>query len=252
MSTPGDSQSSNWQSNPYAPPMAAEPSQFPTGMEGMPQPWEPMELLSAAQKPFMTSWLVLIAIFFVNWVASFLINAIAGFILSDGIGGSVVKVAISFAVIGASEAGILNAYLVAARGGEPSLETYFGGMRRWWPVLAQWFLTLVCVALGLVFFLVPGIILALAFFVAPFYALEGMGPIEAMKASMKATEGQRLKILLLGVMYLLLVVAGAIPCGLGLIVVLPLISLTNALLYIRLSGRAVPALSATAATTAMA
>lgn len=61
-------------------------------------------------------------------------------------------------------------------------------------------------------------------FATPLVGFNGLAPVEAMKLSFTATIKNWLSLLVWGVLGVLLVLAGAIPFGLGLLVVLPMLS----------------------------
>jgi uncharacterized membrane protein len=70
---------------------------------------------------------------------------------------------------------------------------------------------------------------------------QNMGPIEAMKASWGATTGQKLPIILWGLVAFLVMMAGGLACGLGMLVAMPIVYLAHTTIYLRLSGRGAPA-----------
>jgi uncharacterized membrane protein len=75
-------------------------------------------------------------------------------------------------------------------------------------------------------------VLSAAFaFAAPLVGFNGLSPIEAVKLSFSATVKNWLPLLVWGVLAILLVVAGAIPLGLGLLAVLPTLAASDYLVY---------------------
>lgn len=95
-----------------------------------------------------------------------------------------------------------------------------------WSFLVATFLTGVVVVLGLIAFIIPGIILALMFFFVKFLVIDrDMNPVDAMKESIRITKGNRFELLVLALLVLVLNVVGALCIGLGLLISVPVTSL---------------------------
>ena len=93
-------------------------------------------------------------------------------------------------------------------------------LRSFWPLLGASLLTTLAIAFGMLFFLVPGVVLALGFaFVGPVIVLEGAGVGQAIERSWRLSRGRRLKIL--AVAALLLVVMLTTTGLLSLVQLLP-------------------------------
>lgn len=68
-------------------------------------------------------------------------------------------------------------------------------------------------------------------FATPLVGFNGLTPVEALKLSFRATMKNWLSLLVSGVLAILLVLAGAIPFGLGLLVVIPMLYASSYLMY---------------------
>jgi uncharacterized membrane protein len=90
----------------------------------------------------------------------------------------------------------------------------------------------IVVALGLAFFIVPGLVLA-AMYAFVFYPIaeRGLGPIEAMKLSALITRGYRWRVLLFLLLLLLVNVAGLMALFVGLLIAAPVSALAYAHAY---------------------
>lgn len=100
-------------------------------------------------------------------------------------------------------------------------------------------LVTVVVAIGFVLLIVPGIIAMLFFLFAAFIVIDrDLGPFDAMKESMRITEGYRWPLLGFIIVLSLILVAGAIALGVGLLVAMPVATLAFTHAYRVLSGRA--------------
>lgn len=92
-----------------------------------------------------------------------------------------------------------------------------------WRYLAVCFLGSIPVVLGLILFIVPGVIIALAFSFAGILVIEkGMGPVEALKESVRLTRGHRFELFKLAVATLILNIVGFCALLVGLFVTVPI------------------------------
>lgn len=89
------------------------------------------------------------------------------------------------------------------------------------------------VAFGFVLLIIPGIILAIAWAMAGYAIIDNpqLKSIEALKYSAKITKGHRWKLLLLYIVSGLVVTAGIILLGVGLLVATPIVLLAAATTY---------------------
>src|SRR6056297_2602501 len=91
------------------------------------------------------------------------------------------------------------------------------------------------VTVGFLLLIVPGIIWAIKFELFPYFIVEeGMGPIEALKASSQITSGDKWNLFLLGLLLLLINVLGFLALIVGMLVTYPLSMLAMAYAYIHL------------------
>ncbi len=115
----------------------------------------------------------------------------------------------------------------------------------YWNFLGASFLTSLAVGIGFVLLIVPGVIALLFFMFSTFIVIDReLGPIEAMKESVRITEGHRWPLLGFVLLLALIVAAGALALGVGILVAFPIATLAFAHAYRVLSdtaGRAAPA-----------
>jgi uncharacterized membrane protein len=234
--------------NPYAPPgagVAAAPVPF-----GQPQPWTASEALTLAWARFKEFPAVLVLAYFLYVV----IVGIAGQIgnipmLTHAVRPSALASLLTLAgilvgqLVGAFlQVGAMRIVLDAARGKTPELGTLFSGGDRFLPMFFVNILMGLAIALGVVFFIVPGIIIALGVLIAPFYVVDaGMGPVDAMKASWAATKGQRGEVFVLGIAGFGLSLLGVLMCCVGWLATTPILYVAIAIAFIRMSGLGVVA-----------
>lgn len=116
----------------------------------------------------------------------------------------------------------------------------FKGFKIFGKSIGAFFLFGLLVALGLLFFIIPGYFLFFAFSLTFFFVLDkGMGPWEAMKASFDATNGYRWRIMIISVLCGLINILGVLCLGIGILVTAPIQFLAMASLYERITARKV-------------
>jgi uncharacterized membrane protein len=95
----------------------------------------------------------------------------------------------------------------------------------------------VLVGLGMIFFIVPGVILAVAFSLAdPALVDRGLGGIASLSYSWEATKGQRMKLFVYFLLVVAIVMLGACACGVGIFVAMPIVWLARARIYASING----------------
>lgn len=105
-----------------------------------------------------------------------------------------------------------------------------------WPLLltyliATFVLGIITVA-GLLLFVVPGIYLIVRCGFCFYFVIDqNMGPLESIKASFRHTEGMALYVFLFYLLLLLINIGGALLCGVGLLITIPLSSIATACLF---------------------
>ena len=98
-------------------------------------------------------------------------------------------------------------------------------------------LTTLAISVGFLLLIVPGIIALLFFMFSAFIVIDReLGPIEAMKESMRITEGHRWPLLGFVLILFLIVIIGALALGVGLLVAFPIATLAFAHAYRVVSG----------------
>jgi len=124
-----------------------------------------------------------------------------------------------------------------------SLETAQSGdlwhPQPFWLYLATRLLVGVVVVVGLILLIVPGVIFGLMFMFASYIVIDkGLGPVEAMKESKRITDGHKWDLLGFAILLLLINILGAICLLVGLLVSIPVTSLSVVHAYRTLSKTA--------------
>jgi uncharacterized membrane protein len=110
-----------------------------------------------------------------------------------------------------------------------------------WKFVGVSLLTAICILVGLVFLIVPGIILGILFmFVGYLVIEEKLGPIDAMKKSIELTKGNRMQLFLLSLTVLGINILGFFALLIGLFVSIPVSFLMMVHAYRTLSRKEQP------------
>lgn len=92
------------------------------------------------------------------------------------------------------------------------------------------------VLVGFILLIVPGIIWGIKFqFYQYFIVDKNMGPLEAISASGKVTQGHKWSLFLLGLIFIGLSILGLIAFGIGIFIVWPVIMIATAYVYRKIS-----------------
>jgi uncharacterized membrane protein len=113
-----------------------------------------------------------------------------------------------------------------------------------WRFLGAELLALLIILVGLVLFLIPGIIASLGLSFAPYIVVDrGLGPVESLKESWRITKGNKWRIFLLGLALLGVNLLGLIALGVGLLVSVPitLLALVHAYRFLQVAAGPKPA-----------
>lgn len=95
-----------------------------------------------------------------------------------------------------------------------------------WKFLGAQFLVGLVVLVGLLLLIVPGVVAALAFMFVLYLVIDKeLGPIKAMKESVRITRGNRLQLLLLALLVFVLNIVGLVALLVGLFVSIPVTTL---------------------------
>lgn len=89
---------------------------------------------------------------------------------------------------------------------------------------------------GLILLIIPGIIWAIKYSLAPYFAIEGMGVKESLQASANATKDVKLKIIAFSFLLTIIVALSMIPLFLGLFITIPLVLVAGGVMYNRLKN----------------
>jgi len=138
----------------------------------------------------------------------------------------------SILIVDPVDYGVSFAYLKAARGDKLEIKNMFEAFQNYWNAVLANLLVFVIVIIGLVLFIVPGIIFYCKLIFTRYLVVDRkMEVIEAVKESWRMTGGYAWKVFLIGLLAIPLYIAGLICFGVGIIVAIMWVKLTFASLY---------------------
>ena len=104
--------------------------------------------------------------------------------------------------------------------------------------LAAQFLMLLIIFGGFILFIIPGLIFSIKYMFTPYLVIDkGMGPIEALKASGKLTDGIKWDLVGFMAAIIILMYSGILALVVGLLVTIPLMTVACIVLYNMLINR---------------
>ncbi|MFC1900387.1 hypothetical protein ACFLYN_02225 [Chloroflexota bacterium] len=138
----------------------------------------------------------------------------------------------SILVMGPLSYGVAFACLKAARDKAPEVNNIFEAFKTYWNAVLAGLLVSVIVAIGFILLVVPSIIFACKLAFVPFLVMDRkMEAVAAVKESWKMTHGYAPDVFYIGLLGILILIAGAICFGVGIIISFMWISLAIASLY---------------------
>ncbi len=132
--------------------------------------------------------------------------------------------------------GLMVMSLKVADGKMPLFNELFAGSKHWVSYVVCTILLGLMTFAGFILLIVPGIIVLLMFGIAPYFVLDkGVSGIDALKMARVATKGQLGTLFLYALAAIGLLILGAIPLLIGLLFVVPTLTLASAYMYRKLS-----------------
>ena len=134
--------------------------------------------------------------------------------------------------------GVTNAFLSMSRGKKVTMETFSSMLPRTLNYLAAQLLMMLIILGGFLLLIIPGVIFSLKYMFTPYFVVDkGMGPVEALKASGKLTDGVKWDLVGFMATTIVLLYSGALALIVGLLVTVPVASLSFVVLYNMLVSR---------------
>ncbi len=185
------------------------------------------------------------------FVGAILISTVAGFastaiaaVVTPSDAGQGLSLAISFGLSIATmfvtvplAAGLWHMQIKRAAGGSPEIGDMFKFFDRVVPLILVNIVVGLATGIAMLFLILPGIYVAVAGYLAvPLVAERGLDPVDAFTTSVKAVNNHWFDVFLLGLAAFLVVMAGALCLGIGLIWAYPVFCIAAGCLYVEVFG----------------
>jgi uncharacterized membrane protein len=137
-------------------------------------------------------------------------------------------------------AGLSRFALKVARGEPYSFNDLFSGAPIYVSVVVANVIVVAAVSIGLFFLVIPGVIVALGLSMAlPLIVDRGIGPVEALSASWKLSEGHKGNLFIFALLVSAMLFAGLCACFVGILLVFPIALIGQMYIYLKLTGQTV-------------
>ncbi len=134
--------------------------------------------------------------------------------------------------------GLIKMSIAAVRGEQVSVGDLFKNADKFVGYLGLNFLMGVAIVIGILFFIIPGIYLAFRFMFAPYLYIDGKaGVIDSFKLSGVMTDGVKIKLFILGWLFIFIVMLGFMALAVGFLVAMPYVAVASAMAYQLLLNR---------------
>ena len=183
-----------------------------------------------------------IGFFLLLLIVAFFIENILGFV-SDFAGRDFPMIAVLLSLVGAMlglvvQMGMIKVSLQFCDGIKGKLDDLLSTFNLLLSMIVASIVYILIVICGMILFVVPGVIWGIKFSLYPYFIVdEGLGPIEAIKASGNATDGAKLHLWLFGLLMGLINIAGALALFVGLFATIPTSMVAYAYVYRTLAGK---------------
>lgn len=138
--------------------------------------------------------------------------------------------------------GVIQIFLKISRGQHAEYGDIFGGAKYFWRFIGGSILYGLIVLGGYLLLIVPGIIWQYKYSMFSYLIIDkDMQPMDAIKESGKIMYGFKWKLFVLQLLMVLVILAGALLLGIGLLVAIPVVTLMSATFYRIVSGEKVSA-----------
>lgn len=143
-----------------------------------------------------------------------------------------------FVVSALLQLGIARVALRVADGEEPALEQLFADAHRLLPMIGATIIYTVVIIVGFLLLIVPGVIWAIRYSQYPYVLLDGRtGALASLSESARLTKGRVWQLFLLGLLMVLINIAGLLLLVVGLFVTVPLTVVLGGIVFRVLSPK---------------
>lgn len=177
--------------------------------------------------------------FFLGYLVILLFLSLIFSGLHGGLKSAIVHLA-GWLILLLAKLGLYRSALLITDGIKPNFEQLYSNWRHLFSWVISSFFFGLMVFIGLVLLIVPGCFLLAKYGLFPFFLLDKrLGPIEALQAAGKASEGKLWTLFLLFMTCIVINLLGAILLGIGLFVTIPVTLLALATVYRQITQNAI-------------
>lgn len=195
------------------------------------------ESFKSAWEIFKKEWIVVYAVQFLPFVFGILYSVLMENVDQNS-GANLLWTLVYMAIQFILSMGVINAYLQITRGKKVTMETFTSIVTKIVNYFVAQILMILIVLGGFLLFIIPGIYFSLKFMYAPYLVIDkGMGPIEALKASGQITHGVKWDMIGFMAAAAILMYSGILALFVGLLVTMPVATLSYVILYNKLAKR---------------
>jgi len=195
------------------------------------------EAIQFGWKTFKQNWKFLVVAYAAIYAVGYIPNVLQDFVKGD----NVETVNFIIAIIGwifqmIVGIGVIVITLKYVDGKIPEFADIYKHYALFFNYFLGYLLYIAVVILGFVLLIIPGIYLAIKYQFTTYLIVDKkMGPLEAFKMSGRLTNGIKMKLFYLGLIFMGLSILGLITFGIGFLVIGPVIALATAYVYRKLS-----------------
>lgn len=201
------------------------------------QKFSKSEAISFGIETFVANWGFLVGltliILFINFVPSIILN----FLPKDFVFPTLILGGIFFVVTQVVNIGSIFIYLSVAKGEKGNFGDLLSHYEFFFSFVVASILSFVVILVGLILFIIPGIILAIRLSFWAYALVEGnLGPIAALKESWRITKGQTINLSIFYLLLGLLNLVGLLALGVGLFITTSITQLATVFVFRKLSS----------------
>jgi uncharacterized membrane protein len=133
--------------------------------------------------------------------------------------------------------GLYKSALLVTSGIKPGFDQLYTNDKYFFSYFISSLLYGLMILIGILLFIIPGLYVLARYALFPFFVLDkNMGPVEALKAASKASEGKRWFLFLFLIVLGLINIGGALLLGIGLLFTIPISLLAFTAVYRRITN----------------
>lgn len=195
------------------------------------------EVLKFGWEEWKKNWGLLIGIALFAFVIPLIPQALMLSLSEDALLARFTLGVIHFVLTVMAHMGLLTVALKAAKQEAFTFSDFFSRIHLFPSYLLGKILYILSIALGLILFIIPGIIIGLKFNLWPFYVLDrSFSAVESLKASNQAVYGSKWDLFLFGIAVIIVNILGLMILGVGFLITWPVTLIAWSKVYLKLTS----------------